>query len=288
MSPDDLDYLTQFLRRRAGIVIVPHKTSLIESRLAPVARRFGFRHVDSLLRELRYAREGLARAVTEAMTTNDSSFFRDKSVFDQARDVILPRLVAARAKEKHLRIWSAACSAGQEPYSLAIILEEMKLADKGWSIDLIATDLSSDLIARAEEGIYTEYEIERGLSARRLASHFTREGKSWRVSDRLKRMVTFRTFNLLDSYGWLYELDVVFCRNVLIYFDQKTKAHVIEKVAEVLAPDGALVLGQSESLDTMDMPFVRREGAAAYYPTGAVLQPISAPPKLTLVSGGRR
>jgi chemotaxis protein methyltransferase CheR len=288
MSPDDLDYLTQFLRRRAGIVVAPHKTSLIESRLAPVARRFGFRHVDSLLRELRYAREGLARAVTEAMTTNDSSFFRDKAVFDHTRDVTLPRLVASRAKEKHLRIWSAACAAGQEPYSLAIILEELKLADKGWSIDLIATDLSSDLIARAEEGIYTEYEIERGLSARRLAAHFTREGKSWRVSDRLKRMVTFRTFNLLDSYGWLHELDAVFCRNVLIYFDQKTKAHVIDKIAEVLAPDGALVLGHSESLDTGDAGFARPDGSVAYHPVGAVLKPVSARPKLTLVSGGRR
>jgi chemotaxis protein methyltransferase CheR len=288
MSPGDLDYLTQFLRRRAGIVIAPHKTNLIESRLAPIARRFGFRHVESLLQELPYAREGLARAVTEAMTTNDSSFFRDKSVFDHARDVVFPRLVAARAREKHLRIWSAACAAGQEPYSLAIVLEEMKLADKGWSIDLIATDLSSDLIARAEEGIYTEYEIERGLSARRLASHFTREGKSWRVSDRLKRTISFRTFNLLDSYGWLYELDAVFCRNVLIYFDQKTKTHVVDKIAEVLAPDGALVLGHSESLDNLDTAFVRADGSSAYYPSGAVLQPVSAPPKLTLVSGGRR
>ncbi len=288
MTPGNIDFLAQFLRRRAGIVIAPHKTSLIEGRLAPVARRFGFRHVESLLNELPYAREGLARAVTEAMTTNDSSFFRDKSMFDQARDVVFPRLVAARAKEKHLRIWSAACAAGQEPYSLAIVLEEMKLADKGWSIDLIATDLSSDLIARAEEGIYTEYEIERGLSTRRLATHFTREGKSWRVSDRLKRMVSFRTFNLLDSYGWLYELDAVFCRNVLFYFDQKTKAQVIDKVAEVLAPDGALFLGHSESLDRVGTAFVRPEGSAAYYPTGAVLQPISAPPKLTLVSGGRR
>jgi chemotaxis protein methyltransferase CheR len=264
MEAEDFDFLAQFLRRRAGIVLAPGRHHLVETRLAPVARRFGFRRVESLLGELRYASETLARAVTEAMTTNDSSFFRDKVVFDYARDMLIPRLVAARAASKRLRIWSAACAAGQEPYSLAMILDEMKLAEQGWSVDLFATDLSSDLIARAEEGTYTEYEIERGLTARRLATHFVREGKSWRVNSRLKRMVNFRTFNLLDSFGWLYEVDAVFCRNVLIFFDGKAKAQVIDKISEILVADGTLVLGHAEYIQT-DHVFERLDGPAGCF-----------------------
>lgn len=265
MNSDDFEYLSQFLRRRSGLALVPHRSHLIEGRLSPVARRFGFRDVGSLLRELRHARETLARAVTEAMTTNDTSFFRDKSVFDFVRDDVLPKLVENRVGRKHLRIWSAACAAGQEAYSLAMILDEMKLADEGWSIDLIATDLSSDLIARAEEGIYTEFEVSRGLSARHLAAHFHRAGSSWRVSDRLKRMISFRTFNLLDSYGWLHELDIVLCRNALIFLEPKAKRHVVEKISEVLAPDGALFLGHAEHIDCIHDYFVRREGVAGCY-----------------------
>jgi chemotaxis protein methyltransferase CheR len=265
MNSDDFEYLSQFLRRRSGLALAPYRAHLIEGRLSPVARRFGFRNVESLLRELRYARETLARAVTEAMTTNDSSFFRDKSLFDHFRDNVLLELAAERAGRKHLRIWSAACAAGQEAYSLAMILDQMKLADQGWSIDLIATDLSSDLIARAEEGVYTEYEVSRGLNARHLATHFHRAGSSWRVSDRLRRMISFRTFNLLDSCGWLHELDVVFCRNVLIFLEPKAKRQVIEKVSEVMAPDGVLVLGHAEHIDGVQDRFVRRDGAAGCY-----------------------
>ena len=265
MNSDDFEYLSQFLRRRSGLALAPYRAHLIEGRLAPVARRYGFRDVKSLLRELRYARETLARAVTEAMTTNDSSFFRDKILFDHFRDAILPELVAARARRKHLRIWSAACAAGQEAYSLAMILDQMKLADQGWTIDLIATDISSDLIARAEEGVYTEFEVSRGLNTRQLANHFERSGTSWRINDRLKRMVSFRTFNLLDSYGWLHELDAVLCRNVLIFLESKARRQVVEKISEVLALDGVLVLGQAEHVEGLQDYFVRRDGTPGCY-----------------------
>jgi chemotaxis protein methyltransferase CheR len=265
MNAEDFEYLSQFLRRRSGLALSPYRAHLVEGRLSPIARRFGFRNVESLLRELRYARETLARAVTEAMTTNDSSFFRDKSVFDHFRDVVLPELIAARASRKHLRIWSAACAAGQEAYSLAMILDQIKLADRGWSIDLIATDLSSDLIARAEEGVYTEFEVSRGLNPRHLATYFQRAGSSWRVSDRLKRMISFRSFNLLDSYGWLHELDAVFCRNVLIFLEPKAKRQVIEKISEVIAPEGVLLLGHAEHIDDLDDYFERRDGVAGCY-----------------------
>lgn len=265
MNSDDFEYLSQFLRRRSGLELAPYRAHLVEGRLAPVARRFGFRNVESLLCELRYARETLARAVTEAMTTNESCFFRDKPVFDHFRDVVLPELVRDRAGRKHLRIWSAACAAGQEAYSLAMILDSAKLTDQGWSIDLIATDLNSDLIVRAEEGVYTEFEVSRGLSARYLATHFRRHGSSWRVCDRLKRMVSFRSFNLLDSYGWLHELDAVFCRNVLIFLEPKAKRQVIEKISEVLAPEGVLFLGHAEHIDGLDDYFERWDGTTGCY-----------------------
>lgn len=264
MDAAAFEYLAQFVRRRSGILLAPGKPYLIEGRLAPVARRFGFRDAASLLRELRHAREPLARAVSEALTTNDSSFFRDPQMFADFRERVLPALIAARAEEKHLRIWSAACAAGQEAYSIAMMLDEMKLADAGWSIDLIATDLSSDQIARAEEGIFSAFEIERGIAPERL-HYFQKHGSSFHVQDRLRRMISFRAFNLLDSYGWLHQLDVVFCRNVLIFFDDQTKLDVITKIANVLAPGGAMVVGQAELIEKITDAFIPLTGAAGTY-----------------------
>lgn len=249
MKPDDFSFLAQMVRRRSGLVLPAHKAPLIEGRLTTVMRRFGFRSMSALIHELRHGRDTLARAVTEAMTTNESSFFRDRPSFDKFREMLLPRLLEARAESKRLRIWSAACAAGQEPYSIAMILDDLKLQAKGWSIDLIATDLSAEMIARAEDGVYSHYEVQRGLAIRRLVANFVQEGGNWRIHENLRRMVSFRQFNLLDSFGWLDDLDVVFCRNVLIYFDQKTKSQVLEKIAEALQPDGVLMLGHAETPD---------------------------------------
>lgn len=265
MKPDDFAFLAQLVRRRSGLVLRSHKVQFIEGRLSTVLRRFGFRNASALIHELRHGRETLARAVSEAMTTNESSFFRDRAAFDNFRDTVLPRLLERRADGKRLRIWSAACAAGQEPYSIAMLLDELKLVAKGWTIDLIATDINSEIVARAEEGLYTHYEVQRGLAIRRLVSYFTQEGTNWRIHENLRRMVSFRSFNLLDSFGWLDDLDVVFCRNVLLYFDQKTKASILEKIAEVLVPDGVLVLGQSETPDALLRTFVAVEHAPHQY-----------------------
>jgi chemotaxis protein methyltransferase CheR len=262
MKPDDLTFLAQLVRRRSGLVLRPNKVSFIESRLSTVLRRFGFRTVGALIHELRHGNDTLARAVSEAMTTNESSFFRDRPVFEKFRDTVLPQLLKSRASERRLRIWSAACAAGQEPYSIAMLLDDHKLLAKGWTIDLIATDFSSEMIARAAEGLYTHYEVQRGLAIRRLVAHFTQENGSWRIHENLRRMVTFRNFNLLDSFGWLDDLDIVLCRNVLLYFDQKTKASVLEKVADTLAADGVLVLGHTE---TPAGTFVPLDGAPHIY-----------------------
>ncbi|MEI9994692.1 MAG: protein-glutamate O-methyltransferase CheR [Rhizomicrobium sp.] len=265
MTEDDLSFLAQVVRRRSGINLPPHKTQFIEGQLAPVMRRFGFRTVDGLLAELRHGRDSLAREVTEAMTTNESSFFRDRPAFEQFRDLVLPRLIEDRAKTKRLRIWCAACAAGQEPYSLAMLLDDEKLAAKGWSIDLIATDLSSEMIARAEMGVYSHFEVQRGLAIRRLVAHFSQEGGSWRIHESLRRMVTFRQFNLLDSYGWLDDLDVVFCRNVLIYFDRKIKMDVLDKIADALMPDGALMLGHAETVRGLSSVFLPVDHAPSLF-----------------------
>jgi chemotaxis protein methyltransferase CheR len=274
MTPDDFAYLAEFLRRRSGLLLPSHKSHLIEGRLAPVARRFGFRDVNSLVRELRHARHQLARAVTEAMTTNESAFFRDKDGFDRFRDMVLPQLVAARASEKRLRIWSAACAAGQEAYSIAMILDDFKLLAQGWSIDLVATDLSSDSIARAELGVYTQFEVQRGLSPERLKAHFTQEGTNWRVNDSLRRTISFHPFNLLDSYGWLGDIDVVFCRNVLIYLDHKTKMQVLDKLADTLSADGTLLLGHLETTVGITDAFVPAHAPGLYTRPRAQLLPL--------------
>jgi len=271
VKADDAAYLARMLRRRCGIVLGPSKLKLIENRLAPVMRRFGFREASAMIAELRFGRDALARAVTEALTTNESSFFRDLEVFARFRDKVLPQLVTRRAAAKRLRIWSAACAAGQEAYSIAMILDDLELAARGWNVDLIATDISAEMIARAEQGLYTPFELQRGLPAELPIAHFSPHGRHWRVNENLRRMVTFRTFNLLDSFGWLEDVDVVFCRNVLMYLDARTKMDVLGKIAEVIQPDGYLVLGQLESAKGLsdafeplvDMPGMYAPAAAA-------------------------
>ncbi|MGH6871158.1 MAG: CheR family methyltransferase [Rhizomicrobium sp.] len=247
MTPDRLALLADLLQRRSGLAIGADKARLIESKLAPVARRFGYRGCGEMLAELPWPPEELAEAITDAMTTNESSFFRDRAPFEQFRERIVPALCAARSGRKRLRIWCAAAAAGQEAYTLAMILAEMGLAADGWKIDLIATDLSRTAIARAREGVYSQYEAQRGLSVQMLVDNFTQEGANWRVAERLRRMVTFRAFNLLDHFGWLGEIDIVFCRNVLMYLEPHSKAAVLDKIAAALAPDGYLVLGAKEN-----------------------------------------
>ena len=265
MNLHDFDYLADVLRRRSGLLITEKKIHLVKSRLVPVMRRFGFKDVGSLLKELHYGHEALVQAVIEAMTTNDSAFFRDRKTFEEFRDIVLPSLLRDRAGTKELHIWCAACAAGQEPYSVAMLLEDARLLEDGWTVTLIATDINSQMITRAQEGVYSQFEVQRGLSIRRLVGGFTQEGTNWRISDSLRRMVTFRTFNLLDSFGWLPDLDVVFCRNVLMYFDHKTRVSVLDRIGDVLEPDGALLVGPAESVGGYAMGYVGAARAPGLY-----------------------
>ncbi len=271
----DFAFLARLLRRRSGLSLSPAKLELVGRRLAPVMRRFGFRDATALVRELRLGQESLARAVTEAVTVHDTSFFRDAAVFARFQNEIMPALLARRARQKRLRIWSAACATGQEAWSIAMVLDGMGLIAAGWTIDLVATDLSAEAIARAEQGRYDAVEIRRGLAEDQRASWFRPSGEHWCIADHLRRMVDFRVFNLLDSYGWLDDLDLIFCRNVLMYFDRAAKAAVLERMADTLAPDGLLLLGDTETTDPLLNMFVEAGGDGIYAKSGARVEKLA-------------
>ena len=247
LTAADYAFLTDFLRRRSGLSITSEKAHLIESRLKPVASRMGYKTAGDLVRRLRTADEMLSRVVTDAMTTNETSFFRDKVPFDRFRDVMLPALTAARRDDSRLRIWCNAVSSGQEPYSLAMIIDAASgLA--GWTIDLLASDINAEMIDRAKEGLYSQFEVLRGLPIQMLARHFHHESGEWRLSSAIRGRVQFEVLNLLDSFESLGQFDVIFCRNVLMYVEQKTKHDVLARLVDALAPDGYLVLGSAETV----------------------------------------
>lgn len=188
------------------------------------------------------------RDVTEAMTTNESFFFRDRTPFDLFRDQVLPMLRQRRAATKKVRIWCAACSTGQEPYSLAFVLKQQEAQWRDWKFEIIGTDIARPVLQKAKEGIYSQFEVQRGLPIQLLMKHFKQEGDVWRLSEDIRKMVTFREFNLLDNFAPLGKFDVIYCRNVLIYFDQSTKSNVLERMRKILPDDGALFLGAAETV----------------------------------------
>lgn len=274
MTPRDFANLCELVRRRSGLQLTSDKKSLANSRLTPVAHRFGFRDTSALLDELPYPSEEIARAITEALTTNETSFFRDGETFEFIEKSVLPALELARRKSRRIRIWCAAASTGQEAYSIAMMLDAMGLAARGWKLDLIATDISESAIGRAREGVYSPYEVERGLPDALRDSYFVQDGTQWRIADRLRHMVAFRTFNLLDHFGWLGEIDVIFCRNVLLYCEPQAKLDIQAKLADTLADDGYLFVGENELPNEQFVPceaniYVKAKGAAPWVPRRA-------------------
>jgi chemotaxis protein methyltransferase CheR len=249
MTPDDYDYLRRLLKERSGLVLAADKQYLVESRLLPVARRAGFMGLGDLVLRLKGpAGEPLVVEVVEAMTTNESFFFRDKIPFEHFRDTMVPALMSARAAQRRIRIWCAAASTGQEPYSLAMSLKELGAHTAGWRIEIIATDLSNDVLEKAKAGIYSQFEVQRGLPIQLLVKYFTQIGDTWQIAPDIRAMVQYRPLNLLGDFSHLGTFDVVFCRNVLIYFDQDTKVAVLDRVARVTDRDGYLVLGAAETV----------------------------------------
>ena len=249
MTPDDFDYLRRLLKERSGLTLSAEKDYLLESRLTPVARRLGLAGLGEIVGQLRQpGSAALAIAVTEAMTTNETFFFRDRIPFDHLRDTIMPVLIAARAREKRIRIWCSAAAAGQEPYSIAMLLQAMAPQLAGFRVDILATDLSSEVIERAKAGVYSQFEVQRGLPIQLLVKHFSKNGDGWEIAPELRAMVQFRTLNLLHDFSPLGQFDVVFCRNVLIYFDQPTKSAVLHRVARQMPDESYLILGAAETV----------------------------------------
>lgn len=251
MMIDERDYLylKQILKERSGLALTDGKEYLLEGRLLPVARSLGFGSLAELVQHIRTSRSEIAlTTVVDAMTTNETLFFRDSYPFTSLVSVMLPSLTAARAPEHTIRIWSTAASAGQEPYSIAMQIKEHPELSGGRPIEIVASDISSEMINRAEAGFYTDFEVRRGLSPNLLGKYFVREDAGWRIVPEIRRMVKFMRVNLLDHFDNLGLYDIVFCRNVLIYFDNNTKLDIVERIADRLRPDGFLVVGGAETL----------------------------------------
>jgi chemotaxis protein methyltransferase CheR len=248
MTPLDYEYLQKLLKDRSGLILSSDKRYLLESRLMPLARRAGAADISEVVKKMKAGSEKMVVDVVEAMTTNETFFFRDKTPFDHFRDTVMPDLIRARAGKRSLRIWCAAASTGQEPYSLAMILKDMGAALAGWRIEIIATDLSPEVLDKSKAGLYTQFEVQRGLPIQSLVKHFTQVGNLWQLNADTRSMVQFRQFNLLQDYGLLGKFDVIFCRNVLIYFDQPTKSNIFGRLAKVTEPDGCLFLGAAETV----------------------------------------
>jgi len=248
VTPLDYEFLRKLLKERSGLDLSSDKEYLVESRLIPLARRVGLAGIAELVARIRVGSDPLTSEVVEAMTTNETFFFRDKIPFDHLRETIVPALLQTRANRRALRIWCAASSTGQEPYSIAMCLKEFGAALAGWRIEIVATDLSQAVLEKSKAGIFSQFEVQRGLPIQLLVKYFNQIGELWQLNADIRAMVQHRQLNLLQDFSHLGTFDVIFCRNVLIYFDQDTKAVIFERLAKVLEPDGVLTLGAAESV----------------------------------------
>jgi chemotaxis protein methyltransferase CheR len=245
-------YVRDLVYREAAIVLTPDKEYLIEARLLPLARSAGVSTVGAYVTGLQRRTDiDQQRRVVEALTTNETSWFRDQQPFHALRSTVLPELLAARASERRISVWSAACASGQEAYSIAMVCSDLPLPP-GWRVDIHATDISDEMIARVRSGRYSQLEVNRGLPAANLVRHFRRVGAEWQVSEALRAMVTRQRLNLAGPFPSLPRFDVVFLRNVLIYFDAQTKQAILRRVRSVIRPDGYLVLGGAETTIGID------------------------------------
>lgn len=260
MTAQDFEFVCRLVRERSAIVLEPGKEYLVEGRLSPVARQLGLESISGLVGRLRAAPDnGLAARVVEAMATTETSFFRDHHPFETLRTAVLPDLIRRRAGERRLDVWSAACSTGQEPYSFALLLREHFPNLAGWRVNVLATDLSGEVLGRAREGWYTQMEVNRGLPAALLARYFRQRGSNWELSEDVRKTVEFRDLNLAGPWPVLPRMDLIFLRNVMIYFDPDTKKAILGRVARLLRPGGYLLLGGAETTLNLDDSFRRVE-----------------------------
>ena len=287
MKPADFEYLASILKDRSGLSIGPDKTYLLESRLTPVARKNNLDDLDALVAEVRRSKkEAMLCEITEAMTTNESFFFRDATPFEIFEKAILPDLLEARASRKSLRIWSAACSTGQEAYSLSMILREMAPQLAGWRIEIVGTDISNEVLEKAKVGIYSQFEVQRGLPIQLLMKYFTQVNELWQIDASIRAMVTYKEFNLLKDLKALGSFDIIFCRNVLIYFDQPTKTKVLDAMSNILASDGCLFMGAAETVLGISDDFKPVPGHRGVYNTAQKADKSAIAPTASLAAAG--
>jgi chemotaxis protein methyltransferase CheR len=265
MKPEDFDYISKLLKDKSGLVLTKDKSYLLESRLMPLARKRGFKGLDDLIGQLRRRDMALEKEITEAMTTNESFFFRDSKPFDQFRQVVIPNILKTRASKRSFRIWCAAASSGQEPYSLAMILKEEAAKFAGWRIEIVGTDLSSEILKKARAGLYSQFEVQRGMPVQLLVKYFKKKDEMWEIDPTIRNMVQYKEWNLLESLTALGQFDVVYCRNVLIYFDQPTKSKVLEGVQKQMPDDGVLYLGGAETVLGVTQAFKPIPGQRGVY-----------------------
>ena len=274
IQPADYDFLANFLRKTSGLALGERKEYLLEARLVPLAQSSGLAGFEELVAELRTGMNHLLNsAVTEAMTTNETSFFRDKTPFEGLKDTLIPRLISSHAENQRLRIWCAASSTGQEPYTIAMILRESFPALESRDVEILATDISPKVLDSARKGIYSQFEVQRGLPIHLLMKYFSQVEKGWQIHKEVREDIVFRELNLLDDFSGLGLFDIIFCRNVLIYFENDIKKNILDRLNPMLAINGHLLLGAAETVLGITGTFERYRDCA-----GAVYSPVTLTP----------
>lgn len=277
MQPNDFELYKNLLKEKSGLTLTPDKAYLLDSRLTPVSRKHNFATLELMTSSLRSSpKTEMVKDIVEAMTTNETSFYRDTKPFDQFRDIILPHLMKTRPG-KHVRIWCAASSTGQEPYSLAMLIKEQGAKLAGWTFEIHATDISTEVLDTAKKGEYSQFEVQRGLPIQMLMKYFEQKGDRWFLKPEIKSMVQYKYFNLLTPMAMLGKFDIIFCRNVLIYFDRETKATVLQNMSALLPPDGMLMLGGAETVLGITEAFKPLENTRGIYVKPD--SPVTPPPK---------
>jgi chemotaxis protein methyltransferase CheR len=265
MTPAEIEVIRLVVQARSGMVVDPDKTYRLETQLSPLARREGYNDISELVQAIQQIRDpALMWSVTEALANSETSFFRDRSPFQQFREEVLPELAMNRG-DKPVRVWSAACSTGQEPYSLAMLLDDEASKYPGLNVELFGSDISERCLEKAQSGLYTQFEIQRGLPIRLLVRHFERQDETWMLKARIRQMVRWRRVNLLADLRGLGQFDVIFCRNVISSFEAPTARRVLEQLAEALPQDGRLILGIDETLAGLTEAFTPAAGRRGVY-----------------------
>ncbi|MEM6471456.1 MAG: protein-glutamate O-methyltransferase CheR [Planctomycetota bacterium] len=270
LASADIDFLRELVAHHSGNVIAPRQVYMLEQRLAPVAGDHGLNDVASLVAKLRRSSDkNLSTEVAEAVTVNETSFYRDAHVFDSLSKHVIPELIERHKIDRTIRIWSAACSSGQEPYTLAMMIRDRFPQLEDWNIKIVATDLSEEMLRKCRSGEYTQLEVNRGLPVKQLVRFFDRNGNLWRAKPQLRDMIQCQRLNLTQQWSLMGSFDVVLIRNVLIYFDQKTKSDILQRVHRSLRPDGYLFIGSAETMIGLGVPYQREtiDATVCYRPT---------------------